>query len=181
MRNTSKYSYEEKNKCIKITSGTILNADIIVCASYRYFHDYPNYIEGIKFYDGNGKEIISFPKKHKDNMTSKNKSSPNFKSTVRIFKNLKTELIKEGFINEENASSYFVESLIYNVPNSYFTIPNLKDKILRIIAYAIESIPNEKMVTPCNMYDLFGKYERQWSETEAINFLRNTYIIVRDN
>ncbi len=177
---SSKYEYEVKNKCIKITSGTPLNADIIVCAKYKKFTTYNKYIEGIIFFDKKGNQIVSYPNHHNDNMTAKNKSVPNFKSTIRIFKNLKIELINNNFINENSISSYFIESMIYNVNNDFFTISNLEIRILKIISWCIKYITNYKMITPCKQYYLFGDDENQWNEDDAINFLRNAYIIVGD-
>lgn len=178
LKNTKKYSYSEKNKCIKIISGTLLNADIIVCASYRYFYRCPKYFEGITFFDKNGKQIISYPKLHKNNMTEKNKRVPDFKATVRIFKNLKIELINDNYINEENISSYFVESLIYNIDEKYFIISNLKDRVLGIISFALNFIETKEMITPCGRYYLFGKDDDEWTKEDAIAFLINAYILV---
>ena len=177
---SSKYEYEVKNKCIKITSGTPLNADIIVCAKHKKFTTYDKYIEGIIFFDKKGNQIVSYPKHHNDNMIAKNKSIPSFKSTIRIFKNLKIELINNGFIDENSVSSYFIESMIYNVNDDYFTISNLENRILKIISWCIKYIINYKMITPCKQYYLFGKGKNQWNEHDAINFLRNAYTIVRD-
>ena len=180
LNKTPRYSYEEKNKCVKITSGTPLNADIIVCAKHKKYISYYKYIEGIMFFDKNGNRIVSYPKQHSENMTVKNKLVPNFKPTVRIFKNLKNELINDGYIDEENISSYFVESMIFNIPDYYFTITDLKTRVSEIIINAIEFVTHEVMITPCRQKYLFGNGENQWTEEEAINFLRNAYIIVRE-
>lgn len=177
---SSKYEYKVKNKCIKITSGTSLNADIIVCAKYKKFTTYHKYIEGITFFDNKGHQIVSYPKYHNENMKEKNKLVPSFKPTVRIFKNLKTELINNGFIDENSVSSYFIESMIYNVNDYYFTISDLQNRVIEIISWCIEYITHYEMITPCRQYYLFGNSENQWNEHNAINFLRNAYIIVRD-
>lgn len=176
----SSYDYDLKNKCIKITSGTSLNADIIVCARFRKFTTYSKYYEGITFWDKEGQQIISYPKYHKEFMKEKNKRVPDFKPTVRIFKNIKTELINSGWIDEDRISSYFVESMIYNVHDYYFTISDLQNRVLEIILWCIKYITHHKMFTPCGRYYLFGDGENQWDKHDAINFLRNAYIIVRD-
>lgn len=176
----SHYDYEVKNKCIKIISGTSLNADIIICAKYKKFTTYYKCIEGITFFDKKGNQIVSYPKNHKENMMAKNKLVPDFKPTVRIFKNLKTETINKGVIDENSISSYFIESMIYNVKNYYFTISDLQNRILDIISWCIEYITHYEMITPCEQYYLFGKGENQWNERDALNFLRNAQIIVED-
>lgn len=176
----SSYEYEIKNKCIKITSGTSLNADIIVCARFRKFTTYSKYYEGITFWDRKGQQVISYPKYHKRFMEEKNKLVPNFKPTVRIFKNIKTELINKRWIYEDTISSYFVESMIFNVYDYYFTISDLQNRVLEIISWCIEYITHHEMITPCGRYYLFGDGENQWDKRDAINFLRNAYILMRD-
>ena len=44
-----------------------------------------------------------------------------FKPTVRIFKNMRNRMIKDGTLQEGIAPSYFLEGMLYNVPNEHFT------------------------------------------------------------
>ena len=44
-----------------------------------------------------------------------------FKPMVRVFKNLRGKLIAEDMIANNVAPSYYLEGLLYNVPNEKFT------------------------------------------------------------
>jgi hypothetical protein len=101
------------------------DADIVVAAEFRRYYSYPtngqpNFEPGICFFTANGIRIENFPKQHSDHCTSKNQSTPWFKRTVRTYKNLRNKMIADGDISSNLAPSYFIESLLYNVPIAQF-------------------------------------------------------------
>lgn len=130
-------------KSIKVAKNLgRLAADVVVCLQYRVYTHFNSrfdnqYIEGIKFFDlSNWNEIINYPKLHYHNGTLKNsyaRTHENYKPTVRMFKNARKKLIKDDKITKDTAPSYFVECLLYNVPNSYF-IGTYQDRYLAILA-----------------------------------------------
>lgn len=77
------------------------------------------YYNGIAIYDHNNDEIyVNFPKVHKKNGKFINGS---YKAAVRMFKRAKEYMLDKGILNNESrVPSYFIESLIYNVPNNLF-------------------------------------------------------------
>jgi hypothetical protein len=101
-------------------------ADVIVASQYRKFNSYlgvgnQRYIEGIKFITRNGVDIVNYPKTHSENLTTKHQATGSwFKPSVRIFKNIRKRMVEEGMINSDTAPSYFLEGLLYNVPNAKF-------------------------------------------------------------
>ena len=116
------------NKCLKITEhGKYCSADVIPCFSYRqygFFESNTNqkYTEGMFFYANNGDFIRNFPKQHYDALTTKSTNTNGaFKETVRMFKNIKDDLIDNHVISKDIVSSYFIENLLYNVPITYFS------------------------------------------------------------
>lgn len=40
---------------------------------------------------------------------------------ARVFKNMRSRLVESGLIEAGTAPSYFIEGLLYNVPNEKFT------------------------------------------------------------
>jgi hypothetical protein len=40
---------------------------------------------------------------------------------VRVFKNMRNSMIEKGFLAEGVAPSYFIEGMLWNVPNDRFT------------------------------------------------------------
>ena len=73
----------------------------------------------------------NFPKQHSDNCTKKHQATNRwFKHTVRILKNARNKLVTDRKIESDLAPSYFIEGLLYNVPNDRFgggEVANFKD------------------------------------------------------
>ncbi len=106
-------------------NGNRRSADVLVCIEHRQFfrfngtHDERHY-KGVKF-DTNGTAIVNFPKIHAENCTTKHQGTNGwYKPTVRIFKNMRNRLINTGRLADGVAPSYYIEGLLYNVPNNCF-------------------------------------------------------------
>ena len=56
-----------------------------------------------------------------------------YKRTVRILKVMRNNLIVLSKISEELASSFFIESLVYNVPNDHFVVCNYTQTLKNVI------------------------------------------------
>jgi len=101
------------------------NADVLIAQQFRRYHSYGpgmhDYHEGVAFY-ANGQRIENFPKLHSENCTAKHKATNNsFKRMVRVFKNMRNAMIEKGLLAKGVAPSYFLEGMLYNVPNEKFT------------------------------------------------------------
>lgn len=107
-------------------NGTRRDADVLVCAMLRRYHRFRNwqdqsFTEGICFFRKDGTRIDNFPILHSDNATTKHQDTKNwFKHTVRIYKNLRNTMLAKELISDGLAPSYFLEGLLYNVPNPQF-------------------------------------------------------------
>lgn len=113
-----------KNKCIHIKENTYrIEIDVVPTWKFRRYGDSRFlYEEGVKLYaDNSREEIINFPKQHLKNGVSKNNdTSRRFKRLVRIIKNLYIRMKDEGFYSNANKTSFLLECLTYNYPNSNF-------------------------------------------------------------
>jgi hypothetical protein len=106
------------------TNGTRRSADVVIatqCWSY-YSGRWPlQYERGICFFTSSGDRIVNYPKQHSDNCTSKHQTTKQwFKPMVRILKNMRSKLVEDGAIADGSAPSYFLEGLLYNVPDDKF-------------------------------------------------------------
>jgi hypothetical protein len=126
---TTKYgaSVNPGNKAIFIPgSGSRRDADVVVCAQFRKYTKFRgtydnNYVEGITFWSGDGTQIINYPKRHSENCTTKHQGTSRwFKPMVRIVKNMRNSMIDADYIQEGLAPSYFIEGMLYNIPNGNF-------------------------------------------------------------
>ena len=78
-------------------------------------------ITGISFHKSDGTRVVNYPTQHRDNLVAKNQATSEwFKHVVRIFKNARQKLIEQGVLEAGVAPSYYLEGLLYNVPNDKF-------------------------------------------------------------
>jgi hypothetical protein len=124
-RFTSDVSLGDKATWIKPNGGR-RNADVLISAQFRRyhkFHDYSNqrYDEGIAFITAGGKLTENFPRQHSANLTKKHQDTNNrLKPIVRIFKNMRNHMLDKKLLAEGVAPSYFIEGMLYNVPDDKF-------------------------------------------------------------
>jgi len=121
------------NKCIKIKEhGRYCNADVIASFTYRHYGmferiDKQDFKEGMCFITNDGEFIRDFPKLHYDALIKKSEATNGtFKETVRMFKNIRDDLIDRRVLYPDVAKSYFVENLLYFLPDSCFIGTRLK-------------------------------------------------------
>ncbi len=115
------------DKAIKIkANGSRRNVDVIVCMSFRNYQRFASvsdqqYVEGICFFNSSNIQIANYPKNHLANLTVKHQRTNGwYKPMVRIFKNIRTSLVQQGMIVASDAPSYFLEGMLYNVPDMSF-------------------------------------------------------------
>lgn len=107
-------------------NGTRRDADVLVCTQHRRYRESSNGIddrfdEGICFWTNDGAEIINFPRQHAENCTTKHQGTNRwFKPMVRVYKNMRNRMIDDGSIADGVAPSYFIEGMLWNVPENHF-------------------------------------------------------------
>jgi predicted nucleotidyltransferase len=129
---------KRKNKCIEVLGNTYrITGDVVPCFVHKRFATLSTVeVEGIQFYaDDAPIKIVSFPNQHYENGVIKTESTGRmYKRTVRILKVIMNTLIDNNSIAEKLVSSFFIESLVYNVPNSLFISGNYIQTLKNIIA-----------------------------------------------
>ena len=106
--------------------GNRRDADVLACIEYRRYTSYRSpsnnqHHVGISFFTRDGDRIINFPKQHKKNCTSKHQdTNSHFKSHVRVAKNMRNAMVNDGLVKKGIAPSYFLEGMLWNVPNQSF-------------------------------------------------------------
>lgn len=132
-------------KAIRIEgNGNRRNADVIVAFEYRRYYRFKgvfdeSHVTGMCFFGSGGKQIANYPIRHSENLTKKHQdTNGKFKPMVRIFKNARSKLVADGLIPKGSAPSYYVEGLLYNVPNDRFT-GNYQDVFLKILQWLYET------------------------------------------
>jgi hypothetical protein len=164
----------EGKKALKVTTS-YLRADVVVCLQYRKYPDRPrskaDFIEGMTFWvPSESRWVINYPKLHYKNGVKKNQdTNERYKPTVRMFKNARTYLVDRRVIPPDLAPSYFLECLLYNVPNDKFG-PNLQSRFREVITWLLEA-DFSRFVCQNEQLPLFGSSPEQWSKDRAYRFL----------
>lgn len=169
-------SIEFGNKAIAIESDRLdVDVDVVPCADYRVYKSYPpadsdedpEIIHGMYFETRRtGTRIINYPQVHYENGCDMHS---NFKETVRIFKNAR------DYYNESwdtwrtiDAPSYYIECLIYNVPEDILKRTSRSDRFDEILEFLEDD--NTDLTTfqqVSEMEKLFGDEPTQWDVTSA--------------
>lgn len=118
---------ERKNKSIKVHGNTYRkDADAVPCMRYRdysgdYIKDESNYIGGVVIFPDQGGAIINYPEQHILNGKIKNTSTHyHYKKMVRIMKKMRYLMQECGMPVADNVSSFALESLLWNIPDSHY-------------------------------------------------------------
>ena len=178
------------NKSIKVladNSGSMYNADVVVAMQYRLY--VPNkrkntkvdsiglyYYEGIWFKTSSGEEIINYPKLHYENGKEKQeKTNKLFKPIVRIFKNMRNTAKEKRYLSSKDiAPSYFIQCLLYNVPDYIFS-GSYREIVINILNYLDEKINDNEsykyFISQNEIVPLFGSESDKWDITNARIFI----------
>lgn len=172
---------EHGDKAIKVkaTDDTPLSidADVVACAEYRRYHsfsvDSENYTSGMFLRtQSTGRPIVNYSKEHFRNGAVKNDvTNGNYKPSIRMFKHVRNQLEELRLINDNTASSYFVENLLYNVPSRWFKTSDLQERYEQILEY-LEGTSLKGFEEQCQMYPLFDDTDPdRWNIKDAHLFI----------
>ena len=151
-------------KTLKIKKGTLpADADLVVTLRYR---------GGIAFYLSDEKRwVVSYPQQHHQWGSRKDKAtSQRFKRTVRMFKAARNRLVEKGVLKKEDAPSYFIECLIYNVPDAEFK-SKLAPTYTGILGW-LKTAKLDDFQCQNRKVALSGSGREQWTQKKARAFVR---------
>ncbi|MGN7771806.1 nucleotidyltransferase domain-containing protein [Phyllobacterium sp. 22552] len=102
--------------------------DVLPCVNFRRYTRFTgagdqadSYVEGVCFFLPDQTKVVNYPKLHHDNCALKNQDTAGyFKEMVRIFKNMRNRMRADNVVEEGIAPSYYLEGMLWNVPNELF-------------------------------------------------------------
>jgi hypothetical protein len=159
---------------IKVARGSNrLSADVVPCVQYRKYRRFnteadSDYVEGVLFYNGLGEQVVNFPKPHYRNGVAKNGSGRTngwFKPVVRVFKNARAYLLDRGELAAGVAPSYFLQCLLFNVPDEHFG-GSYQDSYAAVLDW-LNRQALSGFVCQNGEVPLFGASRQQWSVFNA--------------
>lgn len=155
---------EVGDKAIKVESGEDnilpIDADVVPCADYRYYEKFDkngneDYITGMYFEtQTSGRPIVNFSKLHRENGSQKNKeTNKRYKPTIRMFKKANENMIDMGIIGDDISTSYYIEGLLYNVPNKIIDQSDLSSRYVDTVEF-LEDADVSRFPEQSEMYPL---------------------------
>lgn len=151
------------------------DCDVLPAIEYRYYHRFnsaidQSYSTGICFYLTDGTQIVNFPKQHSDNCTAKHQATNSlFKRTVRVYKNMRNYLVDHKLIENGVAPSYFIECMLYNVPNDNFEA-DLGDTFVSTYNYIVRA-DRSQFRCANGIHKLLGDSQIAWSPANCEKYL----------
>jgi hypothetical protein len=165
------------NKAVKIeANGSRRSADVLIAIQFRRYHrfialDNQAYDTGSCFYNGAGTLVANYPKQHSENCTTKHQATNSrFKPLVRILKNMRAKLVGDDKLAAGVAPSYYIEGLLYNVPNDKFS-GKCGEAFVNSIKW-IQNADRSSFVCANEQYDLLREDANvTWSTADYEKFL----------
>ena len=151
-------------KTLKIPKGKIpADADLVVTLSYK---------EGIAFYLSDERRwVVSQPQQHHRRGSKKERATnKRFKGTIRMFKAARNQLVTRRVLAKEDAPSYFIECLLYNVPDGLFA-PKLAPTYTGILDW-LKTAKLTDFQCQNGEVALFGSGREQWTVKKARAFVK---------
>jgi hypothetical protein len=151
------------------------SADVVACHQYRRYIRFngvydQEYVTGIIIPGTSKGDIINYPKLHSENLTAKHQSTNSWlKPTIRIFKNMRNKLIDDGVIADDTACSYYIEGMLYNVPDDKFG-GSYGDTFCNALNW-LRQTDRSKLICPNRQYWLLGNSNVQWTTAKCDQFL----------
>lgn len=159
------------DKAIAIdASGSRRKSDVIVAAQFRRYYKFrsandSSYDEGICFFNAAGERIANYPKQHSANLTTKHQNSSKWlKPMARVLKNIRSRMVGDGLIAAGIAPSYYIEGLLYNVPNEKFTTSYQQCVVNTLNWYRQEASKTDLVCANEQYYLLRDGYHTCWRE-----------------
>jgi hypothetical protein len=164
-------------KAVKIDAeGNRRSGDVIVATEFRRYRRFltvsnQDYESGICFWTRSGTRIVNYPKQHSRNCTAKHQGTNTFfKPMVRIFKNLRSRLIESEAIEDGGAPSYYIEGLLYNVPDELFGV-SYDQTFVKSVNWMLQADRSQFLCANREYYLLRGDENVTWSASKCDTFL----------
>lgn len=167
---------KRKNKCITVIGNSYrVETDVVPTWNYRRYDTATNYHLGAKFQADDYSWVVNYPIQHIENGKKKNaRTSKRFKRLTRIFRNLRYDMINNGESVSDNITSFLLECLVWNVPDSYFNnYSTWTDRLKESIRYLYQQTKTDETCSEWGEVSelLYLFRARKWSRQDVNQFM----------
>lgn len=164
-------------KAVKINPRhTRRKTDVLIATQHKKYSQFTiagnnTPLTGISFHKLDGTRVVNYPKLHRENLIAKNQATNEWlKHVIRIFKNARQKMIEQQIIETGVAPSYYIEGLLYNVPNDKFGT-SYEDSMVNVINW-LNNADRTKFICANKQYKLLnGNAEVTWNTQNCDAFL----------
>jgi hypothetical protein len=166
-----------KGRALRVVTGPgNMTADVLpamLVKKYSYYVDIgiEGFDEGVMFADSSGSLTTNFPKLHiayGEDKNSETRTKGWYKPSVRMFKNARN--CGHIVMHDGCAPSYFVECLLYNVPDGNFG-STFRETYYKVVKYLLQN-PIGEFTCQNRQISLFGNTSVQWNSIDAYIFVK---------
>jgi hypothetical protein len=159
-----------------------VDADAVPTFEHRRYAVDKSWIEGVELRpdDGRPLKIINWPQQAYDNGVRKHTAtSRRYKKIVRILKNLRNRMQKDGVKEANDIASFFIECLVWNVPNDHFGHTTLTNDVRSCLIFLYNNTLKDADCTEwgevSELKYLF-RGEQPWTRAQANAFVLACWI-----
>jgi len=168
---------QRKNKCLTILGNSYrVGTDVVPTWNYRRYNKSGSYNLGAKLRADSGESVVNYPKQHIENGKQKNsETNRRFKRLTRIYRKLRYKMIDDGIPVSDSITSFLLECLVWNVPNSILTYHDtwqkrLKSSIVHLYEHTKDEDKCDEWVEVSELLYLF-RGNRKWTKSDVNKFL----------
>jgi hypothetical protein len=165
------------DKCLTVKERpSRIVTDVVPTLKYNRHENSGTTNVGAKFISDKGIPIICFPLQHIAHGVNKNSlTTKKFKRTTRLFRKIRYKMIDDRVAVSDNITSFLLECLVWNVPNSIFNENRTWTEILRNAIIYLYNNTDEK-----NLCEKWGEVSellylfhsgRKWNRADVNNYL----------
>lgn len=169
------------NKAITVAgSSTTLDADVVPCFRHKRYDTRGRKPHvGIRLYPRSGGIVENWPEQNRVNGIRKNDSSTTrrrYKELVRALKRLENDMVESGRLPSE-VHGYFIECLLYNLPNQVFLADSFEAATKSVLAEMWQAIKDGRQAdwVEVNALKWLWRSGQTWTPQEASEFAYNAW------
>lgn len=173
------------NKAVTVErNSNTLDADVVPCFQHKRYNNLGRKPHvGIRLYPRNGGIVENWPEQNRVNGNQKNSETKRrYKQVVRALKRLENDMVQAGILSSE-VHGFFIECLLYNLPNSVFASASYKQTMLEVLAKLWNQINDGKHIdwVEVNGLKWLWRDGQTWTDREASEFSKKAWNYVQGN
>jgi len=159
--------------------GSRPSVDVVPSFTFHRYWDTSHTLKsvGCCVFDTNNKQIVNWPQQQLDNGIAKNTATgQRYKNFVRALKNAENVLTEAEVIKP--LPSYYMECLVYNVPNEYLVPPGLSSGFRSTLAFLFNSLRSDAAVSDWlepNEHKYLFRGGQKWTRAQGFALVDATW------